>query len=288
MATKPSTSEARPGGAPALTDLPDADLPEAINIRALAVPDEEIDLAADERLETIWLPVWVVAGMAADENPKLHDLQALSESFRDYGFSDPPKWDKTLNGGKGGLVFGNGRAECLFRMEETGRPRPRGVALHRDTGRWLMPVKIGLDLESQQQALKFLIDHNNLTLSGGTLTALDASRMFDTEQYLTLLDSVGGALTVDENDIELIRAFHDEPLDLSDEDEDVDENLEPDGADGDGEGQVGYILKFDEIIAQEFEEMLAVLAAKYEVHPSEYGEIIFNAVQFAYRAETGK
>lgn len=263
-----------------------AAVPEVINIQALAIPEDEIQLAPDERLESIWLPVWVAAGLVSEGNPKLHDLQALAESFRDYGFSDPPKWDKTLNDGKGGLVFGNGRVECLARMEESDNwERPRGIGIHRETGRWLMPIKIGLDLESQQQALKFLVDHNNLTLSGGTLTALDASRMYESGKYLELLGMTGGSLTVDGDDIELIQSFHDEPLDLSDaSDEGDDEAVEEDGPDSD---RVRYSLEYDEDTAQEFEEMLAALAAEFEIHPGQHSDIIFQAVQTAYRAAVG-
>lgn len=257
---------------------------ESLDIRALSIDADAIGLSTEERLETIWIPVWAAQELVCGGNPKLHDLQALAESFRDYGFQDPPKWDSTLNDGKGGIVFGNGRVECLARMEGDW-DRPRGIGVDPESGRWVMPIKVGLDLVDQEQALKFLVDHNNLTLSGGTLTALDTSRMYDSGRYLEILRSVGSTLTVDGDDIELIQAFHDEPLDLSGEgDSDAEGEVEGDDDTEDESEEVRYILKYDEDMAQEFEEMLAALAAEYEIEPIHYADIVFQAVQSAYRA----
>lgn len=142
-----------------------------------------------------------------ENNPKEHDLQLIAESIKINGFVDPPKWDGTLNGGKGGLVFGNGRTEALVWMKEQGWDLPRGVGLTKD-GNWAIPVIFGVDAKSEAAAKKLCIDHNNLTMAGGSFTALDMSRMYDQEKYLAMLGSLGEEgdmpLTVDEDDLGLL------------------------------------------------------------------------------------
>lgn len=128
-------------------------------------------------------------------NPKRHDIGAIVESIRRYGFVDPPKYDQTL----GALVYGNGRDEALEWMHAQGDDPPRGV-LVADDGMWLMPVKVGVDQESAEQAEALALDHNNLTLSGGDFTAWDMARMWS-EGYADILAGLATAdalpITVD-------------------------------------------------------------------------------------------
>jgi hypothetical protein len=129
------------------------------------------------------------------KNPKLHDIGAIVESIRRYGFIDPPGFDATL----GAFTYGNGRDEALEWMYAQGEPLPRGI-LVADDGMWLMPVKVGLDQATAEQAEALALDHNNLTLSGGPFTAYDMARMWG-DGYTEILASLATAdalpITVD-------------------------------------------------------------------------------------------
>jgi DNA modification methylase len=136
-----------------------------------------------------------------DKNPKRHDIGALVESIRRYGMVDPPKIDSTL----GALVYGNGRAEALAWMHAQGDSPPRGIKV--EDGRWKMPVKVGIDSVSIEEAEALAIDHNNLTMSGGDFTGFDFARMWDAG-YTDVLQGLGDALplTVDGDALDALLA----------------------------------------------------------------------------------
>lgn len=117
-------------------------------------------------------------------NPKKHDMGALVAAIERYGFVDPPKFDRAL----GALVYGNGRDEALEWMKSQGRAAPRGIRVD-ESGRWLVPVKFGVDAASQGEAEALAIDHNNLTMAGGDFTAFDMARMWDAS-YAGLLEGL--------------------------------------------------------------------------------------------------
>ena len=123
-----------------------------------------------------------------EDNPKEHAISDIVESIRTNGFGDPPKWDKNLNNGEGGLVFGNGRTHGLKWMKHNREKAPRGILVHRETGQWLIPVLFGIDAPSLAAAERFALDHNNLTLAGGDLNAYDIGRLYDPVKYLDILD----------------------------------------------------------------------------------------------------
>lgn len=142
-----------------------------------------------------------------DGNPKLHDMGKLSASIVENGFRDPPSWDETLNDGKGGLVEGNGRAECLKMMQDQGQAVPRGIATN-SQGLWAVPVLFGCNAHSENAAKRYSIDHNNLTLSGGSFTALDMSRMYRADLYIPFLEGLAKSDdlpgTIDGDDLDLL------------------------------------------------------------------------------------
>lgn len=126
---------------------------------------------------------------------KKHDIGKLAESIEKYGFIDPPKWDETLNNSEGGFVYGNGRSEAIFSVlkerKRHGQLPPRGIAIHKESGEWCVPVKFNVDCQNESQALALVIDHNNLTMLGGDgITALDMSRMWNESEYLSLLSQL--------------------------------------------------------------------------------------------------
>jgi hypothetical protein len=117
-----------------------------------------------------------------EQNPKLHDLDALIRSIETHGFGDPPKYDAAL----GALVYGNGRTEALERMRREEMTPPRGV-LRLEDGDWAVPVIFGVDAESRAAATAFAIDHNNLTLRGGSLGLTDLLAIWDEECLVEVL-----------------------------------------------------------------------------------------------------
>jgi len=122
-----------------------------------------------------------------DSNPKKHDVAGLIQSIKRYGFVDPPKFDPQLNGGSGGIVYGNGRSECVkLIQEETPHEPPRGVLVD-DKGEWYLPVLFGLDAESEAVARALAIDHNNLTMAGGDFDLWDYAKMWNQESYAEVL-----------------------------------------------------------------------------------------------------
>jgi hypothetical protein len=122
-----------------------------------------------------------------NRNPKKHDIGALVESIRKHGFKVPPRYEPTLNNGQGGLIAGNGRDEALEWMfkQEPQNP-PRGIAIDHD-GTWLIPVLFGVDAVSQAAAEAYGIDDNNMTMMGGDFGAFDLSKMWNEDEYNTLL-----------------------------------------------------------------------------------------------------
>ena len=96
-----------------------------------------------------------------DENPKKHDLMAISQSIRKYGFRDPSIFDGTL----GGIAAGNGRLQAVAMIREMGYEPPLGIATD-EVGNWYVPMIFGIDAPSKAMAEAFAIDHNNLTLAG--------------------------------------------------------------------------------------------------------------------------
>jgi hypothetical protein len=125
-----------------------------------------------------------------DDNPKRHDLPALVRSIETHGFGDPPKYDAALDA----LVYGNGRTEALEVMRREGKAPPRGIGVL-EGGEWAVPVIFGVDAESRAAAVAFAIDHNNLTLLGGSLKFEDVLGIWDEEGLKHVLEETPDAGT---------------------------------------------------------------------------------------------
>lgn len=167
------------------------------------LPEENVDFNDPPKM--VWISVNQAYELLWPENPKEHDLGAIAESIELNGFQELPKYDATL----GGIKAGNGRIEALYLMEREGKPLPRGLGTDKQTGDWVMPILIGVDAASVNLARLYAIDSNNLSLQGGTgLTAIDASRMYDTEKYLSLIKELAEEdalpVSIDEEDAALL------------------------------------------------------------------------------------
>lgn len=182
----------------------------------------EIALTRDEvegdAVEVLFLPVQFVAAnleaMLWDKNCKLHDVGGIWKSIQRHGMIDPGKWDNTLNGGRGGIMYGNGRTKTVVQqlamLEKSGGDRPRGIPTARDSGAWCLPVKFGVDQENEAEARAAAIAHNNLTATGGNLTAGDISKIWG-KGYLEELQELeklhAEPVTMDSDAIRALEAF---------------------------------------------------------------------------------
>jgi hypothetical protein len=161
-------------------------------------------IEVDQSIRLVWVKVqYAAAHLLTEVNPKLHDLQKNAASIIELGFNDPPKFDPSLNGGRGGLIYGNGRTEALAWLEVRHRqdpeqyPRPNGIGVEQASGDWVMPLKIGVDAGSESKALQYLVDHNALGMMGGDFSPLDIARVFDSSSYAQLLGSIGEMLELE-------------------------------------------------------------------------------------------
>lgn len=113
-----------------------------------------------------------------DRNAKKHNIPKLIESFIQHGFKDPMKYEPALNGGKGGIVEGNGRAEALKTMRnQNPKKPPRGVTVQ--DGKWLVPVIFGVDAKSAKAAEAYGVDANNLVVMGGDDSVGDVMKLWE-------------------------------------------------------------------------------------------------------------
>jgi ParB family chromosome partitioning protein len=123
-----------------------------------------------------------------DRNPKKHDIGAICRSIELHGFRDPPAYDAALDG----FAEGNGRTDALEALWQQKRPAPAYIAVD-SAGVWHLPVIFGADSASRAAAEAYGIDHNNLTMSGGDFAAWDIAKLWNEEEYTTLLKELAEA-----------------------------------------------------------------------------------------------
>ncbi len=172
-------------------------------------PLDATTLEVTDAPQLIWILVRDAVKLLWRDNPKSHDIGGVIQSFRTYGFQEIPKFDSVLDGGA--IKAGNGRIEALWRMEQGHYDLPRGIALHKATGSWAMPLLIGVDAESHDLARAYAIDSNNLTMMGGEYSPLDMARMWDTTAYTKMLMDLAQKhvmpVSVDTDDLDLLAAY---------------------------------------------------------------------------------
>jgi DNA modification methylase len=108
-------------------------------------------------------------------------------------------------------VEGNGRAEALAALKETGEPPPRGVAVD-GSGTWLVPVLIGVDADTESEAAAYAIDHNALTVLGGNFGQDWAERLYDLDELLPVLTDLDlPPVSIDGDDLDALLDREPEP-----------------------------------------------------------------------------
>lgn len=123
----------------------------------------------------------------AEDNPKLHDLQAIAESEQRYGFVELP----VINQSTGRLVAGQGRIEGLRALRSAGKPPIPGVKVTK-AGKWQIEAR-EFPFSSDKEAQAYLYDSNNIGLLGGDYTPFDVMRMWDQDAYLAGLKDLADA-----------------------------------------------------------------------------------------------
>jgi hypothetical protein len=100
---------------------------------------------------------------SANRNPKLHDIQAIANSIRRYGFVAP----LIENAATGRIVAGHGRAEALATIHADTPNEPPARIKVTKAGDWLIPVVRGVSFESEEAAEEYLLADNRLSEIGG-------------------------------------------------------------------------------------------------------------------------
>lgn len=124
--------------------------------------------------------------LPASLNPKDHDIGALIESIRTFGFMAP----LLVNEHTGRLLAGHGRAEALLQMWSEGEDPPDNVTVDSKTGQWIVPVIRGVSIEDEKMAEAYLIADNRLTELGGWDKA-DLASMLRELQSAGVMDATG-------------------------------------------------------------------------------------------------
>jgi hypothetical protein len=126
-------------------------------------------------------------------NSKKHATENTIALILEFGFKDPIGIDPALNDGKGGITEGHDRRAALLEIKKRKIQPPRGILLDKD-GEWLVPVLIGVHLESEPKAIKYSVLHNHSTIRGAGLDPIDELKLFDRDLLLEqaeYLDSEG-------------------------------------------------------------------------------------------------
>jgi DNA modification methylase len=113
------------------------------------------------KLSLVYEPLDDLLNSFHPENPKAHDLAALSASFDRFGFTEAVM----RNNSDGRVIAGHGRLEGLLLRRERHGQAPDGI-LVADDGTWLVPVLHGVEL-SEEEADAYLIAANRIVELGG-------------------------------------------------------------------------------------------------------------------------
>ena len=101
--------------------------------------------------------------IGADLNPKDHDIGAIYQSLKRFGFTSPIM----LNEKTGKLLAGHGRLETLAMFKKSGDAPPERIRVREEDGEWLVPILRGINFDSDVEAQAYLLADNRLTELGG-------------------------------------------------------------------------------------------------------------------------
>lgn len=113
------------------------------------------------KIETVTLAA--ALSWAHAKNPKQHDITALADSFKRFGFVAPPLVDETTMV----MVAGHGRCQALQLLHEYDPSRPPAGIDVNEAGDWLVPVVRGVSFKSDKERDAYVIADNQHTINGG-------------------------------------------------------------------------------------------------------------------------
>ena len=98
----------------------------------------------------------------ADKNPKDHDVGAIYQSMKRFGFVAFPLVNSTTDK----LLAGHGRLKTLHMIKSEGEFVPANIEVT-DDGDWLVPCIYSATIEDEAEAQAYLLADNRLTEIGG-------------------------------------------------------------------------------------------------------------------------
>ena len=98
----------------------------------------------------------------ADKNPKDHDVGAIYQSMKRFGFVAFPLVNSTTDK----LLAGHGRLKTLHMIKSEGEFVPANIEVDKD-GEWLVPCLYSASIENEAEAQAYLLADNRLVEIGG-------------------------------------------------------------------------------------------------------------------------
>tara|TARA_Y100000996_G_scaffold220188_1_gene173210 strand:- start:386 stop:1048 length:663 start_codon:yes stop_codon:yes gene_type:complete len=112
--------------------------------------------------ETILKKIRLSDIQTADKNPKDHDVGAIYQSMKRFGFVAFPLINSTTDK----LLAGHGRLKTLHMIKSEGEFVPANIDVDED-GEWLVPCLYSATIEDEAEAQAYLLADNRLVEIGG-------------------------------------------------------------------------------------------------------------------------
>lgn len=144
--------------------------------------------------------------IAYPRNPKSHDIGAIDQSIKRFGYVSPVIVDTNT----GYIVAGHGRVTTLAQMKNNGEPAPNRIEVQGDE--WLIPT-IFVVMKDELELSAYVVADNRISELGGWDEPLLADVLVELAGAGDgLLDVVG----YDGDDLDELLKLHD-PIELTDD-----------------------------------------------------------------------
>lgn len=152
-----------------------------------------------------------------ERNPKTHNVDAIMESIKRFGFISPI----IRNDHNDTLLAGHGRLKALKKLYKDGNEIPKNIKAEEDT--WYVPTIDGVSIEDEQDQMAYIIADNRIVQLGSWNTPQLVEAIEVIAEATGTLDGVGFA----ELDIDKIYEAIDGPIEVEDdfEEEEKEVNL---------------------------------------------------------------
>jgi hypothetical protein len=98
----------------------------------------------------------------APENPRVHDLEVITDSIARHGFTVPILVCERREQ----IAAGHGRWKSLLSLYQAGEPTPAGILLD-DDAMWLVPILRGWSSRNDAEFKQYLVNDTKTAQSGG-------------------------------------------------------------------------------------------------------------------------